>query len=89
MAKVKETSFRLTKKQVEILDVILRATDNEEVLYGGEVRNRLSYGKTVTDWAVRGSIKILRDRGYLTIKMEGRKMAIYPTMLAYSVLRKL
>lgn len=75
--------YRATQKQSEIMQHILEAADAGTPLHFAELRAKLSY--KASQQSIQQSIRILVDHGLIDKKTDrdGRKMMLYPTLLAY------
>lgn len=75
--------YRATQKQSEIIKLVLEAADAGESLHFADLKKRLSY--SASQQSVQQSIRILVDHGMIEKKTDrdGRKMLLYPTLLAY------
>jgi hypothetical protein len=82
--------FTQSEKQTEIMNVILKATDEGLMLDAKGVRDRVRYGGKVTVNAIISSLNFLVKHGFLVKKSrEDRTRGLYwlPTKLAYSTFR--
>lgn len=94
--KIKAETFSHTEKQEEILRRVLQAVDAGQFLTLTRLWKSLSYGKDVTKQAVKCSVHILRDHGYLEFRygpamsVEHRRGAVLylkPTPACYRAFR--
>jgi Fe2+ or Zn2+ uptake regulation protein len=81
-----EAGFRSTRKQREIIDIILKAADGGEILSIRDIHERISY--TCSFPAVVCSLTFLERHGFV-VKERGAKNRTYlkPTLLAYQRFR--
>jgi hypothetical protein len=76
--------FTRTKKQIEIMTLIVTAAARGEEMTVALLKTNLSYGATVSDQAITGSLKILERHGYLKTQLVGPyPMKIMPTAAAF------
>lgn len=82
--------FSQTEKQMEIIDIVMRAADAGEVMTYQRLQARLSYGRSICIQSVHCSVKFLEKHGVLVrVKSpeDSRKTLIKPTTLAYEMFR--
>lgn len=76
--------MRFTKKQIEIMNLIVAASGRGESMTVPLLKATLTYGATVSDQAITGSLKILVGHGYLRTELAGpHPMRIEPTTAAF------
>ncbi len=76
--------MRFTKKQREIMTLIVAASSRGENMTVPLLKTTLSYGAGVSDQAITGSLKILAKHGYLKTELAGpHPMKIEPTAAAF------
>lgn len=91
------TDFQSTTKQIEILRLVLEATDNSNIIALIDLHKRLSYGPAVSKQAILCSIRILEEHGLVQrvygakhspVHTRGQRQYIRPTMKTYQLLRR-
>lgn len=80
------SNFRCSDKQVEIMRILMRATGEGEALHHRQLKERLSYGKNVSDIAVFISVKFLVKHGLVLKERMGRYVYLHPTNLGYKIM---
>lgn len=75
---------RRTKKQKEIMGIVLRAAGQGNFLDAHEIHRELSYGGTVSFGAVRKSLEVLEHTGMIARSRTGQVVTIIPTADAFN-----
>jgi hypothetical protein len=82
--------FAKTRKQTEIVEVVLRAVDAGELLNIAEIRKRISWGSKITRSTLKGALEGLIRWGILEKQIDKTKHAFYkPTPKAYHLFRRM
>lgn len=83
------SGFQQSRKQREIMRLLIDATAKGEELTMSQLKERLSYGKDVSRQAVQCSIRYLEGHGMLVKKNRGRTSTLLmPTAAAMARYRK-
>jgi hypothetical protein len=80
--------FTNTKKQREIMNLIVAASARGETMTVPLLKAQLSYGAGVSNQAITGSLEMLAKHGFLKKTLKGpHAMLIEPTALAFRTYR--
>lgn len=83
------SGFQASRKQREILRLVVEATSKGEEITMAQLKEQLSYGKKVSRQAVQCSVKFLEKHGYLAKRCRGpQSTLLMPTELAMARFRK-
>ena len=79
--------FKKTKKQTEIMELLLKAADAGKMMGFEDIREGLSYGKTVVHQSIRISLNFLFKHDMISRNRVGRFTYYIPTAKAYTEFR--